>query len=163
MAKGDRILLTDLQGNPLEEAEVARVIQTKTSDRTQAVQVRVPREIAPRVAGFRIQEAEAGLGTKEALQVRPPDEAIICRCERVTVGRVRELIRRGVRDLNQLKALTRVGMGACGGKTCQPLLVRLCREEGIPPQEVVPNTTRPVFVETPLRVFANLRSKGGRR
>jgi len=162
VAKGDRILLTDLQGNPLQEAEVTRVIQTKTSDRTQAVQVRVPREIAPRVAGFRIQAAEAGLKLKEPVQARPPDEAIVCRCERVTVAQVRELIRGGVRDLNQLKAVTRAGMGACGYKTCQPLLVQICRAEGVPPGEVVLNTTRPIFVETPLGVFANLRPKGGR-
>ena len=36
-----------------------------------------------------------------------------------------------VRDLNQLKGKTRAGMGACGGKTCPPLIQRLFREEGL--------------------------------
>ncbi|MCK7482523.1 MAG: hypothetical protein M0C28_39425 [Candidatus Moduliflexus flocculans] len=31
-----------------------------------------------------------------------------------------------------MKAVTRAGMGACGGKTCTTLIQRLFREEGVP-------------------------------
>ena len=47
----------------------------------------------------------------------PADEAIICRCERVTAGEIRELVAKGVTDENEIKALTRTGMGACQSKT----------------------------------------------
>ena len=60
---------------------------------------------------------------------------IVCRCERVTAGEIRGLIRAGVRDLNELKAITRAGMGACGGKTCPSIIKRLFREEGVPLKE----------------------------
>jgi hypothetical protein len=30
------------------------------------------------------------------------------------------------------------------------------KEEGVPLEEVTPNTMRPVFVETPLGVFSNI-------
>ena len=72
-------------------------------------------------------------------------------------------IRSGVHDLNQLKVLTRTGMGACGGKTCRPQLARLLREEGVDASEVTLMTERPLFVEVPLGVLAGVRPEGGGR
>jgi len=45
-------------------------------------------------------------------------------------------------------------MGACGSKTCNTLIYRLFREAGIPANEVIDNTRRPMFMEVPLGVFA---------
>jgi hypothetical protein len=45
-------------------------------------------------------------------------------------------------------------MGACGSKTCNALIYRLFREEGIPVSEITDSTKRPMFVEVPLGVFA---------
>jgi len=84
---------------------------------------------------------------------------IVCRCERVTAGEIRGLIRAGVRDMNELKAITRAGMGACGGKTCPNLIRRIFREEGIPPEQVADLTRRPLFVEVPLGAFAGLDAR----
>jgi len=52
-------------------------------------------------------------------------------------------------------------MGACGGKTCTPLIRRLFREEGVPVSEVTPNVVRPLFVEVPLGIFAGTESEQG--
>jgi NAD(P)H-nitrite reductase large subunit len=87
---------------------------------------------------------------------RLADDAIVCRCERVTAGAIRALVRQGYRDLNEIKAATRAGMGACGGKTCIPLIHHIYREEGIPQSEVADHVQRPIFVEVPLGVFAGL-------
>jgi hypothetical protein len=51
-------------------------------------------------------------------------------------------------------------MGACGGKTCGELIMRIFREEGVEPSNVEPNTIRPFFEEVPLRVFAGTSSEG---
>ncbi len=48
----------------------------------------------------------------------PADETIVCRCEEVTAGKIRELAAKGCRDVNQLKALGRPGMGPCQGRMC---------------------------------------------
>ena len=82
------------------------------------------------------------------------DDEIVCRCERVTAGEIRALIRKGYRDMNEIKAVTRAQMGACGSKTCTNLILRLFREEGVPLSEVTRNVPRPLFVEVPLGVFA---------
>jgi len=48
-----------------------------------------------------------------------PDDLILCRCEAITVGSLREAARDlGVTELNRLKALTRIGMGRCQGRIC---------------------------------------------
>jgi sarcosine oxidase subunit alpha len=84
------------------------------------------------------------------------DDEIVCRCERVTAGEIRRLIRSAARDMNQIKEATRACMGACGGKTCPNLIQRLFREEGVPLAEVTLNTQRPLFMEVPLGAFAGV-------
>ncbi|MFT5707278.1 MAG: thioredoxin reductase [Oceanospirillaceae bacterium] len=46
------------------------------------------------------------------------DKALICRCEEVTAGQLRHYAREGCRGLNQTKAFSRCGMGACQGRQC---------------------------------------------
>lgn len=47
------------------------------------------------------------------------DDTVVCRCEEVTAGTIRQAARdNGVQEMNRLKALTRVGMGRCQGRMC---------------------------------------------
>ncbi|ANN79963.1 NAD(P)/FAD-dependent oxidoreductase [Bordetella flabilis] len=47
------------------------------------------------------------------------DDVILCRCEEITAGALRESARaQGAGELNRMKALTRVGMGRCQGRMC---------------------------------------------
>ena len=55
-----------------------------------------------------------------------PDELIVCRCEEITAGELRACVRdTGTREMNRLKALTRIGMGRCQGRMCAPGASRL--------------------------------------
>ena len=48
-----------------------------------------------------------------------PDDMLICRCEEITAGQLRHSVSQdGTREINRLKALTRVGMGRCQGRIC---------------------------------------------
>lgn len=48
-----------------------------------------------------------------------PDELLVCRCEHVTAGTLRQTVREtGANEMNRLKALCRVGMGRCQGRMC---------------------------------------------
>jgi hydrogen cyanide synthase HcnB len=48
-----------------------------------------------------------------------PDDLVVCRCEEITAGELRRCVKEaGVTEMNRLKALTRVGMGRCQGRTC---------------------------------------------
>ncbi|HUV59185.1 MAG TPA: FAD-dependent oxidoreductase [Desulfatiglandales bacterium] len=154
--KGDSVLLTDYEGNPLQEAVVVDTVLNKASRKTQIIKVRVPKEIAKRVAGFKIQSEETTLQKGKPTVDRITDDAIVCRCERVTAGEIRRWIKKGIRDLNQIKAITRAGMGACGSKTCGDLIVQLFKDEGVPAENITLHTIRPLFIEAPLGVFSNI-------
>jgi len=48
-----------------------------------------------------------------------PDDLVVCRCENVTAGTLRQAIAvNGADEMNRLKALSRVGMGRCQGRMC---------------------------------------------
>lgn len=48
----------------------------------------------------------------------PSDDTIVCRCEELTAGDIRRATALGAPGLNQIKAMTRAGMGPCQGRQC---------------------------------------------
>lgn len=48
---------------------------------------------------------------------------IICRCEDVTLDDIEEVIKRGYTSMEEIKRITRCGMGQCQGRTCRTLLL----------------------------------------
>jgi bacterioferritin-associated ferredoxin len=128
-------------------------------DRARMIVLEVDPQIAVKVGGIRVQPESV---TKPVPLVLPPeedDDVIICRCERITIGEVRKYIRQGVTDLNQLKAILHIGMGACGSKTCGPLLLSLLRREGVSREMVTTFTQRPLTAEVPMGLFAGPESR----
>jgi D-hydroxyproline dehydrogenase subunit alpha len=57
-----------------------------------------------------------------------PDDTVICRCEELTVGRLKEGLGEGPGHAGTLKRATRVGMGRCQGRYCGPVAARLVAE-----------------------------------
>ncbi|HEX8543316.1 MAG TPA: FAD/NAD(P)-binding oxidoreductase [Pseudomonas sp.] len=48
-----------------------------------------------------------------------PDDAIVCRCEAISAGELRGVVRqKGACEANRAKAFSRVGMGRCQGRYC---------------------------------------------
>ena len=152
---GDWVVGLDTCGAEIGLFEVESVETIPESDRTLLVRIIAPKEVASQVAGIRVQDPSV-TQTLVHPHFHLADDIIVCRCERVTAAEIRGLIRQGYRDINAIKILSRAGMGACGSKTCGPLIQRLFREEGISDTEVVPLTRRPLFVEVPLGVFAGV-------
>jgi sarcosine oxidase subunit alpha len=155
MQKGQEVYVMSNEGE-LGKYPIVRARILKEFPKTQLISISLPTKIAKTATGIKLQSK----AYTEPIDVyQPPktdDEIIVCRCERVSVGEIRKWIRYGVRDFNELKALTKVGMGACGGKTCIPLIERIFKEEGIPRKEIVQNTKRPLFVEVPMGIFAKV-------
>lgn len=151
--KSDIVTVLDTEGTPLADLEVLSVHSIANIDRTLVVQVQAPQEIANRIAGIRVQEPSVTQPLDQYIN-HIADDMIVCRCERVTAGELRDLIRRGYRDMNEIKIVTRAGMGACGSKTCNAIIHRLFKEEGIANEEITEGTKRPVFVEVSLGTFA---------
>ncbi len=159
VAVGQKVPVTDVEGAILGYFAVEKVKTRKKYPGTLLVHVRVDRMVAKRAVGIWVQERQTDpMAVYE--KAPPPDEAIVCRCERIKAGEIRTAIRSGVRDLNQLKALTRAGMGACGSKTCRPMIWRMFREEGVDLGTVTDRVDRPLFVEVPIGAFAGTGEEG---
>jgi thioredoxin reductase/Fe-S-cluster-containing hydrogenase component 2 len=156
--KGDVVTVTDTSGEVLGNVEVVRARSGKVTDRTVLVKVSAPRAIATRIAGIRVQEKQISDPLDKYVD-RLTDDMIVCRCERVSLAEIKTVIQSGVRDMNEIKALTRAGMGACGGKTCTSLIKRAFRELDVPMSDVTENVLRPLFVEVPLGVFAGTQGE----
>lgn len=72
-------------------------------------------------------------GQLEAL----PDDTVLCRCEGVTAGQVRETVLRTGPEANRVKSLTRAGMGRCQGRYCASAAADLiARQAGVKVCEV---------------------------
>ncbi|MCU1737490.1 MULTISPECIES: FAD/NAD(P)-dependent oxidoreductase [Pseudomonas] len=70
-----------------------------------------------RIGGFR-QGLEQAFPFPERWAADAPDTLMLCRCEEVSVGEVRGVVREGHWEINRVKAHCRVGMGRCQGRIC---------------------------------------------
>jgi hypothetical protein len=66
----------------------------------------------------------------------PGDDTVICRCEEVTLGRLRAAAALGADDARSIKLLARPGMGWCQGRICgPPVAALLATGPGLAPAE----------------------------
>jgi NADPH-dependent 2,4-dienoyl-CoA reductase/sulfur reductase-like enzyme len=88
--------------------------------------------------------------------LKPEDDTIVCRCEEVTAGQIREMATLGCRGPNQTKFFSRCGMGPCQGRMCGTTVTHLLAEaNGIGMEEVGYYRIRPPLKPIPLVAMAS--------
>ena len=88
---------------------------------------------------------------------QPADDTIVCRCEEVTAGRIREMARLGCQGPNQTKFFSRCGMGPCQGRICGIAVTQiLAAELRRHPAEVGAYRIRPPLKPVPIASIAAL-------
>lgn len=153
LEKDQIVTVTEWEGKPIGFGTVLSLKPAPGYPSTMLLDIIVPADIANRVAGVRVQNTEVTASEETIPELPVEDDSIVCRCERVTAGEIRKLLREGVRDMNELKTRSRAGFGACGGKTCKTLIPGIIRAEGISLDEITDFTERPLFAETRLGIF----------
>ena len=84
-----------------------------------------------------------------------PKDIIVCRCADVTLQEIKDLLDKGISDLDDIKRLSRAGMGQCQGKTCRNLiLAEIARKKGIKIEEVEDSRYRPPAIAIPLGLLS---------
>ena len=74
---------------------------------------------------------------QKEFRIPADDDTIVCRCEEVTAGQIRQSIAVGATGPNQLKAYRRCGMGPCQGRLCGLTVTELMADErGKTPEEI---------------------------
>ncbi len=95
-------------------------------------------------------------GPSKAFRV-PENDTVVCRCEEVTAGQVREAVTLGVSGPNQTKSFLRCGMGPCQGRLCGPTVVEVIADaRGVSPAEVGYYRLRPPVKPITLAELASL-------
>lgn len=104
----------------------AYVLLAKLGIQPPVAEVRqVSAEIA-RAQGFRLA-LERAFPFPAALAQTVPDDVLVCRCEGVTAGQIRQAVDvSGEAEINRIKAFTRVGMGRCQGRLCMSTAAEIC-------------------------------------
>lgn len=89
-----------------------------------------------RIQGFRVG-LEAAFPFPEQWASQAPDDLMLCRCEEISVGEVRQVVAQGHTDINRVKAHCRVGMGRCQGRMCGSAAVEIIAQAATcSPQQV---------------------------
>ena len=84
-----------------------------------------------------------------------PDDTILCRCEDITMGQVKDAIAAGCRTPVAVKRATRTGMGICQGRICTPVLYEIIGTiTRTPVHELKPLSVRGPVKAIPLEVLA---------
>jgi len=157
---GARKALLGQGGAFVEDAELLGKTYNKKR-KTWVLRFKVSAANAPKVIGIRVQRPEATASLPSPRFSCAPDDAIVCRCERVSFGELVRFIKENeIRDVNQLKFL-RAGMGACGSKTCSALYPAVFRAAGVDYAAVEPGSLRPLAVEVPMIDLVRAPAAGG--
>ncbi len=81
---------------------------------------------------------------------------MLCRCEDVTREMILDCIAKGYRTIDEIKRITRAGMGPCQGRTCRMLIAQeLASAYNIPIEEVLMPTFRPPTKPVTMGVLAD--------
>jgi NAD(P)H-nitrite reductase large subunit len=62
-------------------------------------------------------------------------ETLICRCEEISFGQLETALAEGFGSVGAVKRRTRIGMGACQGRYCAPVLDALLAARGQRPRD----------------------------
>ena len=126
--KGQIITALDRTGEPVGVAEVVQIIQP--ANKTTVVIILIDKSLLKIVRNIRVEA---------------PASNIACRCSDITVDEIRNYIKQGHRTVDEIKRVSRLGMGPCQGRTCIPLVMReLSNMLGVPADEITPATYRPI-------------------
>jgi bacterioferritin-associated ferredoxin len=92
----------------------------------------------------------------EASDTVPDEELVICRCEGTTLRQIRRCLDlRAAYTVDEVKKLTRCGMGACQGRTCAGLLDQVIRRHATALAVDAPYRSRPPVRPVPLGNLAS--------
>jgi bacterioferritin-associated ferredoxin len=70
--------------------------------------------------------------------VSEKEDYIVCRCEEVTLSEIERVIDQGYHTLDDVKRITRAGMGLCQGRSCSKVIARLISQKtGKPLEEIL--------------------------
>ncbi len=151
--KGQTVPAVNRAGEVVCEGIVERIITAKSMDKTNVVYLSVPRGMGNIVRSIKNRKSSSyehvdnmpvSAPAVETIEKTRPEDAIVCRCEEVTVQDVYDAIEDGAIDVRGVKIRTRAGMGLCQGKSCEKQIQKIISQKtGAAPETILPDKKRP--------------------
>lgn len=139
--KGQKMWALNENGDYVCDAIVKRI--AKYPNKTNIIYIEIPLEFSQKVLSVCFPKKES---------------PFVCRCEEVTLDEIERVIDSGITNFEELKRLTRVTMGPCGGKNCKLVVLGiLSRKTGVPISKLSHGTSRPPVKPVEFSLFM----KGG--
>ncbi len=135
----------------------AGIISNGEADARMATPLARLATLAPLVKVFgEVTQMRVGL-----LELMQP-ETLVCRCEEVSLTEVTEALNHGAGDLQSIRLLTRLGMGACQGRNCSPSIgMHVCQTTGRTPEQVGRVNPRPPIKPVTFGALADMQGVVG--
>ncbi|NLA15725.1 MAG: FAD-dependent oxidoreductase [Bacteroidales bacterium] len=133
VAEGAQVYLIDNQGEKKGEGTLERLMTRPNKTNVARVKIHppVPEDILE-LRGFIVKEAYPRPLEMQSAENREEGKTFICHCEDVTLEDLLKLIGdRHTITADELKHISRMGMGACRGSRCLPRAVQTLRSHGI--------------------------------
>ncbi len=124
---------SELQGE-LAAYSVASIVKPKSQSAIDQKKERTLKSLAPLEAARPFIDK---LYAPSAEFLSPSDKTIVCRCEEVTAGEIRQFVQMGCAGPNQTKAFGRPGMGPCQGRYCGLTVSEIIAKERTAPMQEV--------------------------
>lgn len=105
----------DREGSFISDVKVVNVLATKALDKTAIVSIAVDKKLVKRIRNIKVEPFS---------EIQSDDNTIVCRCSDVSLGDIRRLIHQGFTTFDEIKRLSRVGMGPCQSKNCGPIVLK---------------------------------------
>jgi len=157
--KGEIWFAYDKEGRFISKVEITAVRSAKSFDKKLLVSFAVAKEYVQSARHVRSQMIDNVVAEKGKLL--EGDDPIICRCEDVRRSEIESLIDQGYHSFDEIKRITRTGMGPCQGKTCQRLIQQIiARKTGKGVGEQTPMTVRSPFKPVSFAVLADVKIGG---
>ncbi len=91
----------------------------------------------------------------------PDDDMLICRCEEITKGEIRQAVHDGMFTIEEIRRWLRAGMGLCQGQTCGKLVKGIVAKElKMSPWKIEPATSRAPMRPVEMRIMGNEQLEG---
>ena len=92
-----------------------------------------------------------------SLLVPQKENTLVCRCEEISAGQIRQAVREGHSTPNQVKFYLRCGMGPCQGRQCANTVAHIVADENnCPVSDYKPFRIRPPIITLTIEQLANL-------
>lgn len=163
--KGEMVNAVNREGDVVGDATVTRVLTSKRT-KTPLITVEVPAEFVHDVRFISLIDEQSFSGDTSSESQKSPasdktppktveeDEIIICRCEGLTLRVIRDLISEGYTTVDEIKRISRAGMGPCQARTCGPLIAaEIAHMTGQQVADIQPSAHRAPVKPLPIEFF----------